>query len=259
MPSLQRPGGVEIHWEERGEGPLVLFLSHCLAHPGVYQGLIDELARDHRVVTYDPRGAGKSSRKGPYDVSVDVQDLEALVRELDGGAVAVGLGDGRDLAARVAHAHPDLIEAVVGCDASPVIQAMGELETPSASQSVLEAVVGLAGSNLRVAVRSILEFTNPAVPEDEMRERIDALVAYWSPEAVGERAQWFVRKDAIAVARSIGDRLWIAFWESVWAPPGVAARVRELLPEARLHPVGGGPISRPDLTAAVVRQAVAQP
>jgi pimeloyl-ACP methyl ester carboxylesterase len=254
MPALRRPHGVEIHWDECGDGPFVLLLHHCFSHPAVYEGLRQELARDHRVVTYDLRGTGKSTRTGPYEVHVDVRDLEALTDELGGDAVAVGLGDGRDRAARVARSRPDLIRAVVGCDATPMGRGFGEVDAPSASQAVLETVVSLAGSNHRTAMRGLLEFTNPGMTDDELRLRLDAEVAYSSQDAMRARAEWFLRKDTTEAARAIGDRLWIAYWESDWTPRDVSGKIHELLPEARVHPVGAGPISRPDLTADVVRK-----
>ncbi len=257
MPVLQRPAGVEIHWEERGDGPLVLLLHHCFSHPAVYEGLWDELARDHRVVTYDPRGTGQSTRRGPYDVRVDVEDLEALTGELGGDAVAVGLGDGRDRAARLAWSRPDLIYAVVGCDATPMGRSVQDVEAPGSSPAVLETVVGLAGSNHRLAIRGVLEFTNPGLTDDELRRRLDAEVAYSSQEATHARSHWFLRKDGVETARAIRDRLWIAYWESDWTPGEVAGKIHELLPEARVHPIGAGPISRPDLTAEVVRMVTA--
>jgi pimeloyl-ACP methyl ester carboxylesterase len=254
MPGLQRPEGVEIHWDARGTGPLVVFLHHCFSHPAVYQGLLEELARDHRVITYDARGTGGSTRTGPYDVLVDVEDLEALAEEVGGDMVAVGLGDGRDRAARLAWSRPDLIRAVVGCDATPMGRAIGDMEAPSASLGVLETVVRLAGSNHRTAIRGLLEFTNPGMTDDELRRRLDAEVAYSSREALQARAEWFLRRDTAEAARALRDRLWIAYWESDWTPGDVAGKINEFLPEAHVHRVSAGPISRPDLTAGVVRQ-----
>jgi pimeloyl-ACP methyl ester carboxylesterase len=191
---------------------------------------------------------------------VDLEDLEALAQELGGDAVAVALGDGRDRAARVAWSRPDLITAVVGCDASPMGLFTGEeVEAPSASKAVLESIVRIAGSNHRAALRGLLEFTNPGMTEDELRRRLDAEVAYTSQEAIAARSQWYVRKDIVEAARALRHRLWIAYWVSDWAPPGMVERIHEVLPEARAYPVEAGPISRPDLTADVVRLAVAQP
>ena len=223
-------------------------------NPAVYDGLRQELARNHRVVTYDLRGTGESTREGPYDAQTDVRDLEALTADLGGDAVAVGLGDGRDRAARVARSRPDLIRAVVGCDATPMGRAIGEIEAPSASQAVLETVVSLTGSNQRTAMRGLLEFTNPGLTDDELRRRLDAEVAYSSQEAMQARSQWFLRRDTTEAARAIGDRLWIAYWESEWTPSEVSGKISEMLPDAHVYPVAAGPISRPDLTAAVVRK-----
>lgn len=83
MPKLVRDDGVEIHWEERGEGPVVLF-AHAgwMSMPSTYSALLADLATDHRVVTRDPRGTGQSTRRGPYDIGTDADDMAALVDEV---------------------------------------------------------------------------------------------------------------------------------------------------------------------------------
>jgi pimeloyl-ACP methyl ester carboxylesterase len=60
----------------------------------VYKGLRAELAHDHRVVIYDPGGAGESSRQGPYDLATDVDDLAALVRSATGSGSHSGRATG---------------------------------------------------------------------------------------------------------------------------------------------------------------------
>jgi len=50
--------GVELHWELRGDGPLVVLAFSPMTYPAVYEGLIVDFARDHATVTYDPRGFG---------------------------------------------------------------------------------------------------------------------------------------------------------------------------------------------------------
>ena len=65
MPRLARPDGVEIHWEERGEGPLVVLATQFFGFPEVFEDLLADLAGDHRVVTYHLRGTGESTRRVP--------------------------------------------------------------------------------------------------------------------------------------------------------------------------------------------------
>jgi hypothetical protein len=82
-------------------------------------------------------------------------------------------------------------------------------------------------------------------------------VAYTSLEALQFRQQWFTADDMVDRSRALGSRLWIAHWDSPWVPRGIDERLRELVPEAHMEPVDEGPISRPDLTAAVIRKALA--
>src|SRR5438552_17382347 len=86
MPRLERPDGVELHWEERGQGPLVVLAPYWSGHPGVYEALLLDLARDHRVVTWDARGTGQSTPAGPYDMETDCSDLAAIVDQAGGDA-----------------------------------------------------------------------------------------------------------------------------------------------------------------------------
>ena len=79
MARLERPDGVELHWEQRGQGPLVVLAPYWSGHPGVYEALLSDLARDHLVVTWDARGTGESTRAGPYDMATDCSDLEEVL------------------------------------------------------------------------------------------------------------------------------------------------------------------------------------
>src|ERR687897_383042 len=113
MPRLRRPDGVELHWEEHGEGPLVVLAQPWAGYPEVFADLLDELGSDHRVVTYYPRGQGGSTRRGPYDPETDTADLEALIEAAGRPGVVIAMADASNRAARVAARRPDLVRAVV--------------------------------------------------------------------------------------------------------------------------------------------------
>ena len=67
-----------------------------------------------------------------------------------------------------------------------------------------------------------------------------------------------MQDDSTAEALSLGDRLWIlAFGGNPWFPVDQADRMRRALPEAHVLEVEDGPISRPDITAAIVRGVAA--
>ena len=69
---LERPDGARIDYEVRGEGPLVVLSLGFAATPATYEGLVADLARDHRVLTWEPRGCGSSSDEGPFPQLDDV-------------------------------------------------------------------------------------------------------------------------------------------------------------------------------------------
>ena len=256
MPSLARPDGVEIHWEGRGEGPVALLASHAFAYPGVYAGLCDELSSDHRVVTYDPRGTGRSTRIAPTSPAQDVSDLEAVLIAVGGRAVVVALGDAGGRAATLAATRPDLVQAVVVVGASSVSPAaLTRAEGPVSSPNVIQTLLEIADRNPRAAIRGMLELTNPGMTPEELRERVDASMAYSIPEAIGTRHRWFFEGDSLADMRALGPRLWVAHWESTWSPAEVAGELRRLLPESHIESLPEGAIARPDLTADLVRRA----
>jgi pimeloyl-ACP methyl ester carboxylesterase len=257
---IERPGGVELHWEERGRGPLVLIAHQILwSHPGVYEELTGELAGDHKVVTYDPRGCGESSRQGPYDAETDSGDLQAVVEAAGGGAVALAVGYGFNLATRVAAARPDLISAVLSVQpAAAAVLPRSELRgsgVMAGSDSVMEMFMQMLSTDPRMALRTIVAASNPGMDEDTLRGRVDLVSSYISPEAGPGRASVWLQDDPSEHVRALGDRLWILHDKAEPLFEGVlAARVAELYPEAHIVELPGGPISRPDLIAEWIRR-----
>ncbi len=260
MGSIARPDGVEIHWDDWGAGPVVVIAHQLLwSYPQVYEELIHDLAHDHRVVTYDPRGCGRSSELGPYDAETDSGDLLAVVDAAGGHAVAVAVGYGYNVAVRVAARRPDLITALVTVQpAAAALLPRSELkesEVLAASDSVVEMLMQMMSSDPRTALRTLLAATNPELDEDELRERLDRVSEYVSAEAAPERAAAWLEDDPSEYAKAVGDRLLITHSKAEPLFEGaLTARVKELYPEARLEQLSGGPISRPDLVAARIRR-----
>jgi pimeloyl-ACP methyl ester carboxylesterase len=114
MARLRRPDGAELEWSIEGDdGPLVAIAAMALHPPASCRAILRELAADHRVLTYDLRGTGESSRVAPYDIETDAADLAAVVEAAGGDALAIALGDGAPRAVRAAAERPDVIHTVV--------------------------------------------------------------------------------------------------------------------------------------------------
>jgi pimeloyl-ACP methyl ester carboxylesterase len=259
MATVARPQGVEIHWEAHGSGPAVLIAHQLLwSYPQVYADLIRDLATDHCVVTYDPRGCGRSSTRGPYDAETDAGDLLAVVEAAGGHAVALAVGYGYNLAVRVAARRPELISALVTIQpAAAALLPRSELRESgvlAASESVIEMLMQMMSTDPRTALRTVLAATNPDLDEDQLRERLDRVSDYMSAEAAQHRAAAWIADDPSEHARALGDRLVIVHSEAEPLFEGqLAGRVAQLYPEALVEELPGGPISRPDLVAARLR------
>jgi pimeloyl-ACP methyl ester carboxylesterase len=118
-----RLNGVEIDYEETGQGP-VLLLSHGY---GATRHMWDDqhraLADRWRVVSWDMRGHGATdSPDDPrqYSAALTVADMRALLRHVDAErAIVGGLSLGGYVSLAFAVTHPEMVQALVICDSGP--------------------------------------------------------------------------------------------------------------------------------------------
>ena len=125
----------------------------------------------------------------------------------------------------------------------------------AASDSVIEMLMQMMSTEPRAALRAVLAATNPELDEDGLKERVDRVSAYISPDAAHDRAAAWIADDPSEHAQALGDRLLIIHSEAEALFEGaLAARVAELYPDAPIEQLSGGLISRPDLFAARIRR-----
>jgi pimeloyl-ACP methyl ester carboxylesterase len=107
---------------DEGDGSTAVLLHGLAGYRGEWAATAEWLrAAGHRVVAFDGRGHGDSTRR-PDDVSreANVADAAAMLRALDGGPhILIGQSLGGHTALLAAAAHPDLVSAVVLLEAGP--------------------------------------------------------------------------------------------------------------------------------------------
>jgi pimeloyl-ACP methyl ester carboxylesterase len=254
MPVIHRPDGAQLHWEERGDGPTVVVANQFFAPLSVFGRLMDMLAERHHLITYDPRGIGSSSAHGPYNVETDALDLAALIEETCDEPVPIAtMGDGSNRAVRLAADRPELVQAVVCVSGNPISRVAGEGgEGLAASDSVIEALLSMMETDYRGALRTMIATANPDLDDDTVRARVTASAERCPQEAAAPRMRSWVEDEALPRARAIGDRLWILEdGTNLWFVE-TAKRTAELLPEAHVHAVENGAISRPDIATSYI-------
>ena len=250
MAVLARPDGVDLYWEETGDGAGVLICNTFNLNP--LDELVARLAESRRVVTFEPRGTGRSTRQGPYDLGTGVEDIEALLEEAGPMEVALGLGDGAHRALRIADTRPDLVDRVVFT--STALGRPGDEDAPgfSGSTSVLYALMGLMRRDYRSALRQMMS-GSAGGDEDFERERAEEVAGIVSQEAAIGYLEAWISAGSVDVARRLGGRLTVlAYPGNAWFPLETYESMRDGFTEACFELVEDGPMSRPVLTAPVV-------
>jgi pimeloyl-ACP methyl ester carboxylesterase len=106
-------GTVKLHWESVGQGPAVLLVAGRGMTVDGWWATIPVLARSFRVITFDNRDTGRSSRlPWPYSVAQMADDAVAVL-DAAGEQRAHGISLGSLVAQEVALRHPDRVQALV--------------------------------------------------------------------------------------------------------------------------------------------------
>lgn len=109
-------GGAQIYYEIQGQGtPLVLTTGQGTGHEARAR-LVDGLARQHTVLSYDQRGTGRSDRVARQGHSIEelAQDITALMDSAGfSQAHVIGLSTGTGKATALAASHPQRVTRLV--------------------------------------------------------------------------------------------------------------------------------------------------
>jgi pimeloyl-ACP methyl ester carboxylesterase/predicted glycosyltransferase len=116
---LDRGGGVSIAWDSQGDGtpPILLLPTWSIAPARVWKLQVPYLALHHRVITFDGRGSGASSRPARAEDYADGRFVDDALAVLDAagvdGALVVGLSKGASWGVQLAARHPDRVRGLV--------------------------------------------------------------------------------------------------------------------------------------------------
>jgi len=118
---LVRPGATIAYWVSGPErAPVVVLLHGATLDHHAWQPQVDKLATRYRVVVPDLRGHGESTLEGAFRFDDAVDDVVALLDEVDTGTPMVvgGLSLGGNVAQEIVHRDPDRVDALVVADST---------------------------------------------------------------------------------------------------------------------------------------------
>lgn len=170
-------GGVRIRYVERGAGAPVVLVHGFTANierGWIETGMVDNLARDHRVIALDLRGHGKSGK--PHEpAAYDALGLD-VVRLMDhlkiDRAHAVGYSLGGIILAKLLTAHPQrFISAVLGGAAYRRSQSAAADQAADAAAREIEAGI------YRALAVSTWPTDEPPPAEEQIRARSREIAA----------------------------------------------------------------------------------
>jgi pimeloyl-ACP methyl ester carboxylesterase len=108
-------GTIQLHWESFGEGPAVLLVAGQGMTVDGWWATIPVLAQSFRVIAFDNRDTGRSSRtQWQYSVAQMAEDAVAVLDAAgEQRAHVYGISLGSLVAQEVALRHPDRVQALV--------------------------------------------------------------------------------------------------------------------------------------------------
>ena len=107
--------GVELYYESHGEGRPLLLVPGLGADLRIFAWLTGDLSRRCRVVSFDPRGSGRSAKPdAPYSIETMADDAAGILGALDIERSAVmGYSMGGRIALALSLRHPGLVDRLV--------------------------------------------------------------------------------------------------------------------------------------------------
>ena len=122
MPKINRDG-VKIYYDVHGSGSPLLLTHGYSSTSAMWQGQIEALSKNHKLVLWDMRGHGQSDYPDDpkaYSEALTVADMAALLDEVGAdSAIIGGLSLGGYMSLAFYRAHPDRVRALLIIDTGP--------------------------------------------------------------------------------------------------------------------------------------------
>jgi clorobiocin biosynthesis protein CloN7 len=133
--------GARLYYEVQGSGPVLALIGHPMDSSG-FAALAPLLANDHTVVTYDPRGFGRSTIADPHqdaDPDLIADDVHRVLTAVGNGPARVfGSSGGAVTGLALAARHPESVQTVVAHEPPLALFLPDAAEAEQGSRAIYE-------------------------------------------------------------------------------------------------------------------------
>jgi pimeloyl-ACP methyl ester carboxylesterase len=151
--------GTDFFYRESGDGTPILLIHGAAGNADVWSSVIESLARDHRVISYDRRAHTRSKAAPPPTAETYLthgDDAAALLQAFSTApAIVVGWSSGGLIALHLASRHPELIAGLI-LEEPPFLLATNL--TPDAGATFQRVEQFAAEGRFRDAAETFLRF-----------------------------------------------------------------------------------------------------
>ncbi len=262
----ENSGDIRIHYEDHGAGPAVVLVHGYLADLQSWEkqepALLDA---GYRVVSYDRRGSGFSSRPAAgYDYDTLAADLNVLLEELDvRNVVLVATGCGTGAVIRYLGAHGQhRIRAVALLAPMPPFPSRSDATQDGAGPGFLGRFLAELTADRPAAVKTFLDryynldlLGGSEVSDQAWQNSFHVAIRVSPAAALGCAAAWLedFRADLARISVPV---LIVQGTEDRIMQPNTGLRLAESLPRVRLVAIPAGPHAIIWTHAAEVNQAL---
>jgi non-heme chloroperoxidase len=263
----ENSGDIRIHYEDHGAGPVVVLIHGYLADLQAWEKQQPALlGAGHRVVSYDRRGSGSSSRPAAgYDYDTLAADLSVLLEELDIQQVvlaATGCGTGEVIRYLGTYGERRIRAAALLAPLSPSPARSGAAQD-GAAQGFMDMLLAELAADRPAAIKTFLDRSynldllgGSQVSDQAWQNSFQLAIRVSPAAALGSAAAW--REDFRAdLARISVPVLIVQGTEDTVMPPSTAGHhIAAALPGARLVAIPAGPHAIIWTHAAQVNEAL---
>ena len=231
------------YYEEAGSGEPLLMIMGLSGDLQAWALQVPTLARKYRVVTYDNRGAGRTSAPDkPYSIKQMADDAVGLLDTLGiARAHVLGFSMGGYIAQELAAAHPERVEKLILLATAPYIDGYGKV--------VVGNWVNVRRSNM--SREQIVRYTSQFLYSPELlgdEERYERAVQNNLANPYAQQDHAFIRQAQAVLAFDARDRLpglksptlVLVGKDDILVPPRNSEKLAKLIPGATMKTLSGG-------------------